>query len=145
MSIKRVMDAVYAFRMLDLIRKPFRSWEAYKLKLIDDQGNLIKRPETVREKSAYTSFHSTVRSLKQSLQRYGGQSVGNLMAAKIGYENLTEKYGKPEYTLDMLYEAMVAGDSGGNVENIASGEKSGSIVDKGPATMGTKKKRKVEK
>ncbi|QAY01217.1 DNA primase-helicase subunit [Aeromonas phage ZPAH1] len=145
MSIKRVMDAVYAARMIDLIRKPFRNWEACKLGLIDDQGNLIKRPDTVREKSAYTSFHSTIRTLKQGLQKYGGQTAANLFAAKAGYNALTERYGQPEQSIEALYEAMVAGDADGDPTNIASGVKSGDIVDKGPASLGVKKRRKIEK
>lgn len=145
MSIKTIMDGIYSVRMLDLLRKPFRNWEAYKRGIIDEAGEFIKKPETVREKAAYTSFHAAIRSLKINLQKYGGESVSKSLAVKAGYDTLTESYGQSEYTIDMLYEEMIAGDSGGNVTNIATGVKSGSVTDKGPSVMGKKKeRRKIE-
>lgn len=42
-----------------------------------------------------------------------------------------------------LNEEMVAGDAGGNPQNIASGTTSGAVVNKGPETL--PKKRKADK
>lgn len=44
--------------------------------------------------------------------------------------------------LDSLNEDMVAGDSGGNVDNIATGTTTGAVVNKGPETLPKKRKEK---
>ncbi|AYD80854.1 major capsid protein [Klebsiella phage KP179] len=41
-----------------------------------------------------------------------------------------------------LNEEMVAGDTGGNPQNIASGTTSGAVVNKGPETLPKKKRDK---
>ena len=41
-----------------------------------------------------------------------------------------------------LNEEMVAGDAGGNPQNIASGTTSGAVVNKGPETLPKKKRDK---
>ena len=42
--------------------------------------------------------------------------------------------------LKQLVEEVVAGDAGGNSQNIAAGTNSGAIVNKGPEPIGKKKK-----
>ena len=42
--------------------------------------------------------------------------------------------------LKQLVEEVVAGDAGGNPQNIAAGTNSGAIVNKGPEVIGKKKK-----
>ena len=42
--------------------------------------------------------------------------------------------------LKQLVEEVVAGDAGGNPQNIAMGTNSGAIVNKGPEVIGKKKK-----
>lgn len=42
--------------------------------------------------------------------------------------------------LKQLVEEVVAGDAGGNPQNIAAGTNSGAIVNKGPGVIGKKKK-----
>ena len=42
--------------------------------------------------------------------------------------------------LKQLVEEVVAGDAGGNPQNIAAGTNSGAIVNKGPDVIGKKKK-----
>lgn len=42
--------------------------------------------------------------------------------------------------LKQLVEEVVAGDAGGNPQNIAAGTNSGAIVNKGPEPIGKKKK-----
>lgn len=41
---------------------------------------------------------------------------------------------------EMMQEDVVAGDSGGNSDKIASGETSGAVTSKGPSTLKKKKK-----
>lgn len=45
---------------------------------------------------------------------------------------------------EFLKEDMVAGDSGGNADNIASGTTSGAVANKGPEQLPSKKRKKDE-
>ncbi|ADM79983.1 hypothetical protein phiAS5_ORF0140 [Aeromonas phage phiAS5] len=155
MSAKTVMDAVYAYRLATLLGKSFRKWEAFKLGIIDDQGNVIRRPETPKEKSHYTKFHSMVRSLKQTIQKFSGGFGTSALAVKMGWNAIISEYGEPDMSRMPLTECeessdlhtlieMISGDSGGDATAIATGEKSGSVTSKGPSNMGKKKVEKKE-
>lgn len=146
MSAKTVMDAVYAYRLATLLGKSFAKWEAHKLGIIDDQGNVLRRPETPKEKSHYTKFHSMVRSLKQTIQKFSGGFGTTALAVKMGWNAIIKEYGEPDLSRMPLVECecdsdlhklieMVGGDCGGDANAIASGSKSGSITDKGPSSL----------
>lgn len=153
MSVKTKMDALYSLRLARLLGMDFELWEAYKLGIIDAKGNVIKRPVTPIEKANYTKFHSMVRSLKKTLQKYVG-SVGTVsLSAKMGWNALIKEYGEPDFSnMDltviseskelMLIAEMVAGDAGGDAGKIASGETSGDITTM-PSEL-KKRKNKVE-
>lgn len=153
MSVKRTMDAVYALRLARLLSMGFHDWEAHKLGIIDDQGNVLKRPSTTVEKANYTRFHSMVRSLKQTIQKYTGSFGSKSMAAKMGWNAIIREYGEPELDqmdLSLISEStalstvveMIAGDSGGDSVKIASGETSGDVTNIG-ADGQIKKKKKI--
>lgn len=152
MSVKGTMDTVYALRLARLLGMSFHKWEAHKLGIIDDQGNVLKRPSTPIEKSNYTKFHSMVRSLKQTIQKYTGSAGSMSMSAKMGWNAIIREYGEPkldEMDLSMISESkalstiveMIAGDSGGDEIKISTGEKSGDVV--GAGSGGIPKKKKI--
>lgn len=45
--------------------KPFERWEAYRLGLIDAQGNLLKQPKNKDEKNALTPLDEVIRKIKK--------------------------------------------------------------------------------
>lgn len=156
--VKGFMDAIYAFRFTDLMAKPFTRWKAYHMGIIDDKGNLLKKPDTPREKAQYTKFHAVIRNLKQTIQKVGGNTTTVALAVKSGWQAMTEVYGDYDWSqmpmvesdsdlekLRSIVEEMTAGDSGGDPEAIAKGETSGSVTGKGPSTIGKKKKESKEK
>lgn len=55
--------------MLKRLSQPFTSFDAYKLGIINDQGEQIKQPITDQELSAYNIFESTLISLKKSFSK----------------------------------------------------------------------------
>ncbi|MEG1904766.1 MAG: hypothetical protein RR212_10235 [Bacteroidales bacterium] len=76
------------------------------------------------------------------------------------YDSLRSRYNLTEVDHELIMlnmpemrqimnEEMVAGDSGGSVENIASGVTTGAITNKGPKVLGStrpyKRKRKIMK
>lgn len=139
MGVKSTMDAAYALRLARLLGMNFELWEAFKLGIIDAKGNVLRRPKTPIEKSNYTKFHSMVRSLKQTLQKYIGNMGATALSTKMGWNAIIKEYGTPnlmDMDLELLSESkelsliveMVIGDSGGDANKIASGETSGDVT-----------------
>lgn len=144
-TIKGAMDAVYAYKFIRLMQKPFTEWKAYEAKIIDEKGTVLKRPSTPEEKVAYTAFHASVRSIKRMMSTVPGlNGVASMMSAwstVASRYNITESEQKEIFEALPLFEDMVAGDSGGSVQNIASGTTTGAITNKGPEQIPTKRKR----
>lgn len=144
-AITKVTDTVYAYKFIRLMQKPFTEWSAYQAKIIDERGSVIKRPSTPEEKAAYTPFHASVRSIKRMMSTVPGlNGVSTMMSAWSAVAsrfNITETEQQEILKALPLLEDMVAGDAGGNPQNIASGTTSGAIVNKGPETLPKKRKR----
>lgn len=144
-TIKSGLDAVYAYKFIRLMQKPFTEWKAYEAKIIDEKGTVLKRPTTPEEKASYTAFHASVRSIKRMLTTVPGlNGVASMMSAWSAVAsryNITESEQKEIFEALPLFEDMVAGDSGGSVQNIASGTTTGAITNKGPETLSKKRKR----
>lgn len=131
------MNDVYSVRLMELLKTPFCDWAACKLGVINENGDLVKLPETLQEKSKYTGFHASVRVLKKALGVHGDG-----LAASIAASNLAESHGEFKYSMKTMLEAVVAGDSGGDPVDISSGVTSGNVVNVGPTELGKKKKKK---
>lgn len=146
---KTVLDSAYAYRFVRLVQKDFSEWEAFKTGIIDENGNVIKRPKSDEEKSSYTPFHGAVRALKKMVSRVPGATTWAGISSSISAIGtrfaLTEaevQFMKENYA--PLYEEMVAGDSGGSATNIASGTTTGAVVNAGPQAKPKKKSLKEE-
>ncbi|ANS06036.1 hypothetical protein BI032_gp029 [Citrobacter phage vB_CfrM_CfP1] len=152
------MDLTYSVRMIRLLKKPWTEWTAYKLGILDGQGEVIKNPKTKEEQEAYSPFHRSVRHIKRRLNAVPYMS--GFMNLTSMYDSLRSRYNLTEVDHELIMmnvpemrqimnEEMVAGDSGGSVENIASGVTTGAITNKGPKVLGStrpyKRKRKIMK
>lgn len=152
------MDLTYSVRMIRLLKKPWTEWTAYKLGIIDGQGEVLKNPKTKEELEAYSPFHRSVRHIKRRLNAVPYMS--GFMNLKSAYDSLRNRWNLTEQEheeimmnlpelRERLNEEMVAGDSGGSVDNIASGVTTGAITNKGPKVLGStrpyKRKRKIMK
>lgn len=69
MSLLRAGDFFYALRFLRLLTTPWKKTTAYELGLVDENGKVIKKPETSKEKGAYNVFHKLVFNLKRLLNK----------------------------------------------------------------------------
>ncbi|AUR85784.1 capsid protein [Vibrio phage 1.081.O._10N.286.52.C2] len=143
---KRGADGFYALRLTRLLHLEFKRWEAFKLGIIDDKGNLLRKAETPKEKSNWTMFHITVRNIKRlvHLNPVGAQILNHgasyLLLIELAKEyDLGDSFAQSVFDLQ---EEMVAGDAGGDPEMIAKGETSGAITGPGPKVLGKKKKKK---
>ena len=73
-ALTKATDTVYTLRFLRLLTTAFEDTTAFKLGLIDDQGNKLKKPFTEKEKSAYNMFHRLVFNIKKLLAKVPGGS-----------------------------------------------------------------------
>lgn len=64
-----LIDSVFAYKFIKLLSKPFTEWKAYKMGLIDENGEVIKQPKTVKEKAVWNKFAILVRNLKRLIER----------------------------------------------------------------------------
>ena len=81
----------------------WKSWPAYKLGIIDEKGNVIKRKRSgIIERSNYTLFHRLLRKLKQLLEKVPGMKgkLGKAVAAYFLFKEGMEKHGADGELLD---------------------------------------------
>lgn len=105
--MSRVVDNLLAFRILYMLVTPFQDTPAFKLGVIDKEGNALLKSNdmTGEQKAAYSYLHRLVFKLKKLLNKLpGGESkLKNIVAAlwliKENYESdstslafLEEKY-----------------------------------------------------
>jgi hypothetical protein len=62
-------DNIYATKVLETLMKPFTEQLAYRLGIIDDKGNEIRKPKTRQEEEAYSSFFIVLFKVKQILNK----------------------------------------------------------------------------
>ena len=74
-ALTKAADTVYTLRFLRLLTTPWEETTAFKLGLIDDKGDKLKKPFTEKEKSAYNYFHRLVFNIKKLINKVpGGKS-----------------------------------------------------------------------
>ena len=79
-----MMDLYFVYKFAKFIAMPWEDWEAFKLGIIDEKGNVIKKSRTTtNEKNNYTLFHRLLRKLKQLLEKVPGMKgkLGKAVAA----------------------------------------------------------------
>ena len=94
--MSRIVDNLIAYKVLSMMVAPFTDTPAYKLGIIDDKGNNLKKSSelsTPEEKDSYTYLHRLVFNLKRLLNKLpGGESkLKNLVAALFLVKEYYEK------------------------------------------------------
>jgi hypothetical protein len=82
----KIVDAYLIYSLLSRLATPFERWKAYKLKIIDAKGNVLRRRSeltTDEELNAWGRFDIAVANLKKLLAKVPGGSskFANLAAA----------------------------------------------------------------
>ena len=88
----RAIDLFVTYRFLKLLPTPFEKTDAFKLGIIDEKGNRIKKPKstqpavelaTVEQKNSYTILHKLVFNIKKIFSKVPGlrTKVGTYAAA----------------------------------------------------------------
>ena len=71
-QVSRGADLYFTFRFLRLLTMNWKKTDAYKYKIIDAKGKVLKKSselESVDEKAAYTMFHRLVYKLRRLLEK----------------------------------------------------------------------------
>ena len=88
----RAIDLFVTYRFLKILTTPFEKMEAYKLGIIDEKGNRIRKPKSTKPavelattelKNAYTILHKLVFNIKKIFAKIPGlrTKVGTYAAA----------------------------------------------------------------
>ena len=88
----RAIDLFVTYRFVRLLTTPFEKTDAYKLGIIDENGNRIKKPNSTKpavelstseQKNAYTILHKLVFNIKKLFNKVPGlrTKVGTYAAA----------------------------------------------------------------
>ena len=81
----RAIDLLITYRIVKLLVQPFDKSEAFKLGIIDKDGNVLKKSKTLKtekERKAYTILNRFVFNLKRILKRIGlGSKLGSFAVA----------------------------------------------------------------
>ncbi len=99
-------DNLIALTVLKRIVVPFNRTDAFKLKLIDKDGNVIKSPQTIKEKNALTKLDLLAFNLKKILSKLpGGSSIAGSL---VGALYLIKENVEPDYdVLNYRFEAVM--------------------------------------
>ena len=81
------VDAFIAYKFIKLMTTPWKETEAYKLGIIDEKGNVLKKRKELKlssEKNAYTVFHTLCWNVKRLLEKLpGGKTRLSSFAASL--------------------------------------------------------------
>jgi len=100
------LDLYFVYKFAKYIAMDWEDWEAYKLGIIDDKGNVIKKNRTMTvEKQNYTFFHRLLRKLKQLLEKVPGMKskLGKAAAAYFLFKEELVKHGTDAEALDEAF------------------------------------------
>lgn len=85
-SFGKVIDSLIAFRIVKILWQNWTEMDAYKLGIIDAEGNFLKKTRELRtpeEKKAFTKFHVIMFRLKKIIEKipFGKTKLGSLAMA----------------------------------------------------------------
>ena len=101
-----MMDLYFVYKFAKFIAMPWEDWPAFKLGIIDEKGDVIKRQRTTtEEKQNYTLFHRLLRKLKQLLEKVPGMKgkLGKAVAAYFLFKEGMTKHGADGALLDEAF------------------------------------------
>lgn len=132
------IDLFLTYHFLKRLSTPFEDWDAYKLKIIDAEGNVLRKAKTLtkpEEISAWGYFDRLVANLKKLLAKVpGGKTkIASYAAALL----LIKEHKNPrdidddelqvlvEDLFNMEYSRFIAEEGEGITNNVGSGRVAG--------------------
>lgn len=144
------VDYLLVYRFIKGLITPFKKTDAYKLGIIDDEGNILKKMkdlETQAEKTAYTGFNRMIWNLKKLIQKIpiiGKSAITSWATAAYLFlkEGSTEDelYDYRKYTfLKFVYEDLQKLSEAAPTTSVGSGNFAG--LDDNPPVSKKKQKK----
>lgn len=133
MSIKSMVSSAQEFyvsyKLLTLIGQKYIEFDAYKLGLIDERGNTLRKSKTKEEKAAMSSIIILALNFKKTAV-FNPVFMTKLKTSPLLAlrESIEDRCEIDDEMHDNIIEAMVAGDSGGSAVDQAAGINSGAVV-----------------
>lgn len=105
-----LIDAFIAYKFIKILVVPWKETDAFKLGIIDEKGNVLKKRNTLRlgeEKKAYTIIHTLVWKIKRILEKIqiGKSRLGSLAAAMWF---LKEEFEKLDVDTELIEEGIMS-------------------------------------
>jgi hypothetical protein len=99
-DMTKVIGAFTVFKFIKLMSTPFRQMDAYKLGIIDDKGNFLKKSETLetnKERKSVDVFNRLIINLKKIIKKLPDPKfqaqMKNVSTAMILIKEESEKIG----------------------------------------------------
>jgi len=106
--MNKTIQTFFAYQFIKNLTKDFKSWDAYKIGLIDEDGNKIRDAENSKEQEYFGTFYNLVRKVKRLMNKLPGARtfVGSLIAAGFLLREANENQLDEEF-IDLLLEETV--------------------------------------
>jgi len=114
----KVISAFTVFKFIKMISEPFKRMEAYRLGIIDDKGNFIKKLNdltTQKEKNSVDAFHRLIINLKKVIDKvpdpHFKAQMKTIPTAMILLKDEAEKYGADgDYVIGEIEKYLIEND-----------------------------------
>jgi hypothetical protein len=126
----KIIDLYLVYRILRKLTTPFKEWDAFKYGIIDDEGNVTKKPQdrkTPEEKDSFTLFDVLILRLKRLLEKlpFGKTRLASYAAAlflireqaNLDENNVEELFERfyHDHESEFLSEEIANNVGGGNI------------------------------
>ena len=102
-----VIDLVFTYQLVKRLALPFNKWEAYKLGIIDEKGELLKTPTDEERDKAWGYFDVIVWNIKKIITKFTGHSqlTAALVTMYLAKEGTPKKVN--EALLENLFDSKI--------------------------------------
>ena len=126
--MNRLLNAFVIFQFVKLLATPFKKTDAYKLGIIDEKGNYLKRQKdlkTIQEKKASNIFTRLVWNVKRLIEKlpFGKTRLASIATALFLIKEEIEKVGADGEMLEEAFGSWLMEEHGIDYKNELLNEK----------------------
>ena len=126
--MNRLINAFVIFQFVKLIATPFKKTDAYKLGIIDEKGNYLKKQKdlkTIQEKKASNIFTRLVWNVKRLIEKlpFGKTRLASIATALFLIKEEIEKVGADGEMLEEAFDSWLMEEHGIDYKNELLNEK----------------------
>ena len=126
--MNRLLNAFVIFQFIKLLATPFNKTDAYKLGIIDEKGNYLKKQKdliTIQEKKASNIFTRLVWNVKRLIEKlpFGKTRLASIATALFLIKEEIEKVGGDGEMLEEAFGSWLMEEHGIDYKNELLNEK----------------------